>query len=491
MKQFFLKFQLLFEATILLATLTLVYVVIQPFHERWDMTREKIYSLPRATTGVLRDLKSRRLDLLLFFSQEDPTRQGLEVFLKECSQHHPDFHYDFYDPNRRPQLAKKFNVSVAKTVIFRFEDREERLVGPTEEGFTNAFLRLLHPQNLDVCFVTGHGEVELEDEATGGYLRFRDTLQGYNAKVHGIVLARDHVPAACQVVVVGGPRWDLTAEEFSDLDKAFQKGKGVLLLIDPMDPGSGGAFLEFAKKYGVALGQNVIVDKASRMVGGDFLMPLVSQYLVTHPVTKAMKQATFFPLVRTVQPSTDKVPEFEVTPIAMTGEGSWGETDLTELENGNAAFDMKTDIAGPLPVAVAVERTQDPKNSRSSLVASTHPDSPQLKENKNQDKKTPAMSDQSPATHANGGRMIVVGDGDFLTNGYLDLSGNKDLGLNMIRWLASDDRFVDVKRPELRFKPLLLDMPHRTQLMILLLGVYPLAFFVLGGVYLVIRSRAS
>ena len=473
MKQFFLKFQLLFEATILLATLTLVYVVIQPFHERWDMTRDKVYSLPRATTGVLRDLKDRRIDLLLFFSQDDPTRQGLEVFLKECGQSHPDFHYDFYDPNRRPQLARKFNVSVAKTVIFRSGDREERLVGPTEEAFTNAFLRLLHPKDLDICFVTGHGEVELEDDSTGGYLRFRDTLQGYNAKVHGIVLIRDHVPDACQVVVVGGPRWDLTAEEFADLDKAFQKGKGVLLLIDPMDPGAGNAFIEFAQKHGVALGQNVIVDKASRMVGGDFLMPLVSQYLMTHPVTKNMKQATFFPLVRTVQPSTEVIPGLDVTPLAMTGEGSWAETDLSALENGNATFDMKTDIAGPLPVAVAIEKTGD--------------SGPAPKDSKNEGPKRGT----SPEKRVPQGRMIFVGDGDFLTNGYLDLSGNKELGLNMVRWLARDDRFMDVKRPELRFKPLLLDVPHRTQLMILLLGVYPLAFFVLGGTYLVIRFRTS
>ncbi|MFH1799890.1 MAG: Gldg family protein [Candidatus Omnitrophota bacterium] len=469
MKQFFLKFQLLFEAAILLATLTLVYVVIQPFHERWDLTQDKVYSLPPATTGVLSDLRGRRINLLLFFAQDDPARQGLEVFLKECSRHHSDFHYDFYDPNRRPQLARKFNVSAAKTVIFRSGDREERLVGPTEEAFTNAFLRLLHPRDLDVCFVTGHGEVDLDDDATGGYRRFRDSLQGYNARVHGIVLTRDHVPDTCQVVVVGGPRWDLTAEEFADLDKAFQEGKGVLLLIDPMDPGQGGAFLEFAQKHGVALGQNVVVDKVSRMVGGDFLMPLVSRYLVTHPVTKSLKQATFFPLVRTVQPSTDVVPGLDVMPIAMTGEGSWGETDLPALENGNAEFDLKADVAGPLPIAVAVQQTTDQRLQKT-------------------DEKRRQSVDHESWT---GGRMIIVGDGDFLTNGYLDLSGNKELGLNMVRWLASDDRFMDVKRPELRFKPLLLDVPHRTQLMIFLFGVYPLTVFILGGIYLGIRSRTS
>jgi ABC-type uncharacterized transport system involved in gliding motility auxiliary subunit len=488
MKQFFLKFQLLFEAAILLATLTLVYVVIQPFHERWDMTRDKVYSLPRATTGVLRDLKGRKIDLLLFFSQDDPARQALEVFLKECSRYHPDFHYNFYDPIRRPQLARKFNVLDSKTVLFRSGDREERLVGPTEEAFTNAFLRLLHPKDLDVCFVTGHGEVEINDDATGGYLRFRDTLQGYNVKVHGIVLARDHVPDACQVVVVGGPRWDLPAEEFADLDKAFQKGKGVLLLIDPMDPGAGEAFLAFAQKYGVAIGKNVLVDKVSRMVGGDFLMPLVSRYLVTHPVTKAMKQATFFPLVRTVQPSTDVVPGIDVIPLAMTSEGSWGETDLPALENGNASFDMKMDIAGPLPVAVAIEKTDHRPQTADDRPKAENQKEQTASREKGNSKREPSTVDRGPWTS---GRMIIVGDGDFLTNGYLDLSGNKELGLNMVRWLASDDRFMDVKRPELRFKPLLLDVPRRTQLLILLLGVYPLAFFVLGGAYLVIRSRTS
>jgi ABC-type uncharacterized transport system involved in gliding motility auxiliary subunit len=471
MKQFFLKFQLLFEAAILLATIALVYMVIHPFHQRWDLTREKVYSLPRATTGVLRDLKDRRIDLLLFYQQDDSAKKGLEVFLKECQRYHPEFHYDFYDPNRRPQLARKFNVTDVKTVIFRSGGHEERLVGPTEEDFTNAFLRLLHPKDLDVCFVTGHGEASLDEEGTGGYSRFRRTLQGYNAKIHSIVLTRDHVPDVCQVVVVGGPRWDLAAEEFADLDKAFQKGKGIFLLVDPMDPGAGTAFVEFANRYGVALGQNVIVDKMSRMVGGDFLMPLVSHYLETHPTGKSMKQATFFPLVRTVQPSVDTVADLEVVPLALTGDGSWAETDLAALEDGNSTFDIKTDIAGPLPVAVAVQQTTDIRPQTTDKTRT----------------QVPSPEERVPPQ----GRMIIVGDGDFLTNGYLDISGNKEFGLNMIRWLANDDRFMDVRRPELRFKPLLLDVPRRTQLIVILLGVYPLTFFIVGGIYLIARMRTS
>ncbi len=452
MRQFLLKFQLLFWVVILLGIFAMAYWVIHPFSYRWDLTREKIYSLPRSTVDVLHALKGKRIEVLLFYSREDESRQGVEVFLRECQRYHPEFRYDFYDPIRRPKIARKFNVQQPATIVIRSENREERLFRPSEEGFANAFLRLLHPKDIDVCFVSGHGEAEIYGTEGNGYQKFREMLEGYNAKVHEIVLARDHVPDSCQVVIVGGPRWDLLPEDQADLDKAFAGGKGLLYLIDPMDPGTGTSFQRFFGIYGVEIGENVVVDKASRVVGGDFLMPLVSQYFSNHPVARGLKQASFFPLVRTVQPSVDAPPDLTVTPLAMTGDGSWAEVDFKNLENGNAAFDIRTDVAGPLPIAVGVE----------------------------------------PAEKSGGkGRMVVVGDSDFLSNGYLALSGNKELGLNMIRWLGRDDRFVDVTRPELRFKPLSIDTAKRTKFLIVMLVVYPLLFFVTAGLFFMVRSKTS
>jgi hypothetical protein len=279
---------------------------------------------------------------------------------------------------------------------------------------------------------------------------FRDTLTGYNATVNEIVLARDHVPDACEVVALGGPRWEIPAAELDDLRAAFQKGKGIFLLLDPMDPGTGQAFVAFAKDFGTALGGNVIVDKASRIVGGDFLMPLVSRYFMEHSISKIMKQATFFPLVRSVQPSSDALATLEVVPLAMTSSESWAETDLTALENGDASFDVKTDVAGPLPVAVAIERKPE-----------------------------------------GGGRMVIMGDSDFLNNSYLGLSGNKEFGLNIVRWLAKDDRFIEVQKPQFKFKALILDAPKRSFLIFSLLVIFPAVFFIFGGIYLVVRSRTS
>lgn len=468
MKQFFLKFQLLFESLILLMTLALVFIILQPFQYRWDLTREKVYSLPRATTGVLRDMKNMRIEVLLFYQQDDPMKQGLEVFLKECQRYHPELQYNFYDPNRRPMTASAYHVTQPRSVVIISGQNEERLMGPTEEDFTNAFLRLRYPRNIYACFVVGHGEADLASQDPNGFSKYWQMLKDHNVPSSGIVLSRDHVPAKCDVIIEAGPHFELKAEEFADLKAAFDRGKSLLLLLDPMDPGTGSGFTAFAKEFGIDLGQNVIVDKTSRVVGGDFLMPVVSRYVENHPVTKGIEKASFYPLVRSVQSSTDVPEGLEIVPLAMTMDGSWAEADLPALENGTATFDVKTDIAGPLPVAVAVEQT-----SESSFQAT--------------DSKT-KTGKKLPGAR---GRMIIVGDSDFLSNAYIELSGNRALGLNMVRWLAKDDRFVDVRRPELIFNPLLLTEGKRAELIFTVLVVFPMLFFIYGGLYLIHRSRTS
>jgi ABC-type uncharacterized transport system involved in gliding motility auxiliary subunit len=40
--------------------------------------------------------------------------------------------------------------------------------------------------------------------------------------------------------------------------------------------------------------------------------------------------------------------------------------------------------------------------------------------------------------------VVVLGDGDFLSNTYLGNGGNLDLGMNVINWLAEDDSLIAI-----------------------------------------------
>ena len=41
-------------------------------------------------------------------------------------------------------------------------------------------------------------------------------------------------------------------------------------------------------------------------------------------------------------------------------------------------------------------------------------------------------------------RVVVTGDGDFLSNAYLGNGGNLMLGLNIFNWLAHDDSYISI-----------------------------------------------
>ncbi len=41
-------------------------------------------------------------------------------------------------------------------------------------------------------------------------------------------------------------------------------------------------------------------------------------------------------------------------------------------------------------------------------------------------------------------RVVVTGDGDFISNAYLGNAGNLTLGLNIFNWLAHDDSYISI-----------------------------------------------
>lgn len=453
MKNFFNQIQLAIASVLLLGTFTLMMAIVMRFNHRWDITKGRVYSLSDQTIQLLKSMRDAKLRVLAFYPQNDPSRKNLEIFLKQAEMDHPALDYSFYDPDRVPKLAKQYHVDELYTLILEYKGRQERVTLPGEEGFANALLRLESPKVTQTCFVTGHGEASIAHEDRAGYSRFREALEFNNYSAAEIILSRDKVPDTCGIVVVAGPHRELAAEDFDALQAAFAGGKGILFLIDPMDPGSGEAFKSFFQKFGVFLGSDVIVDKMGRMVGGDFLVPLVSQYVSVHPITKDFKQPSFFPVARSVQPSSETIPGIESIPLAFTGSGSWAESNLAALEKGEATFDAEADLSGPLSVAVAAE-----------------------------------AQDKKEGSH---GRMVVVGDSDFINNAYIDLAGNRKLALNMIHWLSQDERAVMIEPKRQDYQPLFISEGQRMVLFITTVVGLPMFFLLTGMIFLIYRQRTS
>lgn len=454
MKKFFNHLQLVFVSVALLVVFCFTMLIVLKYNRRLDLTPNKLYSLSSETTDLLRRMIGQKVEVIAFYPSQDAQREDFEIFLKQCQLKHPQFNYYFYNPNSRPQLANFWKIKELYTVIIRYQDRQERIVLPNEEEFSSALLRLLEPRKIPVCFMGEPGRDSLESDRQEGYLLFRDFLKDQNYSVIQQDLNNNKITSTCDVLVIAGPESDWSQDELDQIKKGLSNKYSVLFLIDPMEPGTGQTFVNFLKNYGVTLGEDVIVDKMSRMVGGDFLLPFINQYYGEHEITKFFNEPSFFPVARSVDVEGSLDDQINRHIIGFTGSNSWAEHNLEALERGEATFDPDVDYPGPVPLIAALELKQSESTER-------------------------------------GSRMVVVGDSDFITNAYIHLSGNQQLAAKIIRWLARDDRYVVIEREHSTFQPLMLEDNKRFMMLLITLVLIPAFFLFVGFLQYMIRKRAQ
>ena len=70
--------------------------------------------------------------------------------------------------------------------------------------------------------------------------------------------------------------------------------------------------------------------------------------------------------------------------------------------------------------------------------------------------------------------MVVFGDSDFAANAYLGFSGNRDLFMNMINWLTSDEDLISIRPKSPEDRPLTMTTQKLNLLFWLSVVIFPL-----------------
>jgi len=222
-------------------------------------------------------------------------------------------------------------------------------------------------------------------------------------------------------------------------------GGRALVLIDPgTDSGLAGTLSTF----GLAVRGDVVIDKASQVFGGDARIPVIDAagYDPLHAVTRKFKYQTFYPIVSSIGIAEALPERVSVSRLARTSAASWGETSVPEVESGRITYDEGVDTRGPVVVAAAASRR----------VGNGAEGSP------SEGRDEPAGGDSDPSTgdgvsgagddagarpsaDRREARLVLFGDSDFVTNGYFNTTGNGDLALNAIAWLAAREELVSIR----------------------------------------------
>ncbi len=415
-------------------------------YQRFDTTANRRFTLSPQTVKVLHGLTAP-VEALCFFEPDGKARQEATQLFEQARAVNRDFTFRFVDPDKHPREAQAHGITQYGTTVLKQGERTITISGHQEADLTSGLIRVSRKQRRQIRFTTGHGERPLHGSDRDGLDAAAGALEQQGFEVSELLLLQSgEVPADTDVVVIAGPRKPFLREEVAAIHRYLDSGGNVILLADP----DGDADLApLVDGWGVVLPKELIIDPSSRMFGGDYTVPLVSQY-PPHAITEGFNLACFFPVTRPVV----EVEAAGVTHavIAKTGDQAWGETEIVHDPIRLDPADRK----GPVEVILLSERA--------AAAGAT-------------EKEGEGDGVGETGATAHGGRLLVAGDADFPTNQWYQYSGNGDLFLNCVSWMGKEEGLVAIRSKENQAQTLALT-PRQGEVLLFGFVVFlPLATF--------------
>jgi ABC-type uncharacterized transport system involved in gliding motility auxiliary subunit len=119
-----------------------------------------------------------------------------------------------------------------------------------------------------------------------------------------------------------------------------------------------------------------------------------------HPVTHNFNLIAVFPFARAI--GSEENETWQRTTLVEAAPRGWISSRKPEAK---PRFDKNHDVPGPATIALALQRDINDRDQR----------------------------------------IVVVGSGSFLANAYSGNGGNIDLGINMVNWLANEERLIAIQ----------------------------------------------
>jgi ABC-type transport system involved in multi-copper enzyme maturation permease subunit len=454
-------------------------------YARGDWTRGRTFALSDKTTELVRGLR-RDVDIIVFMLPTGQEANDLYGDVHELCERlrrlSPHLHVEYVDIDREPErlktVGKKYGVSgddlvdgvivVAAGDQSKFVTRAELAdydyaaategrpppmkAWKGEQALDSALYAVTDERAPAVCFVGGHGEPAIDGFDPDAYGDLAEELRRDHQAPRAITLDRG-VPADCDVAVVAGPDRPLPKPDAVELDRFLERGGRLFALLGPSFDSKVTRFVDVGiedllDRWGASPRNDVVVDEP-RLRGSAVAFAVTEGY-ADHPITqRLLHHQTLWSNVREIR-ATPKL-GVVARELVHTSEAGWGETNLGIFRaEAELQYDAGQDVKGPVPIAVASERTEGT---------------------------------------GKGARLVVFGSSELASNRVLLAGYNRDLVLAALAWLEHRAPRIAIGPRPTEHLRLTLDDRQLERVLGLCVGALPLLVLLIGaGVFWVRRS---
>jgi ABC-type uncharacterized transport system involved in gliding motility auxiliary subunit len=424
--------------------------------KKFDYTKEKLNSLSDQTKNILKTLDSD-LDVRGFFAENQQQGMTDAARFKEITDLYvsqsPKVKVTHIDPIKRPDQAKTYDVNASGSVVLEYKGKKSKFEDISEQGFTNAIIKITRDKNKSIYFITGHGERDIESGDVVGAQNFKKYLTDSSYDVKTLSFTQQQkIPEDAALVIIAGPKQAYFDAEIKAINEYLYKGGKLFLALDPGTKTNLGSL---TKSWGLEFKNNYILDQLGQLVGAGGATAVGINYSTSNEITKNFKQdMTVFHLASQLKPSQTRQVGINIEEIVKSSPASFSKNEIRE---GAVKFVEGKDEKGPLTVVAVV---------------------------------TGKLKDEAGRGPAQEFQAVVSGDSDFITNQLIDAQLNHDLALNSVAYLAKDKELVSIRPKQSEGTMITITQTQSTVLYYGLVFILPLLIFVTGGSFWYRRRTA-
>jgi hypothetical protein len=381
-------------AALLFATVIAAGWLIAQNDRYWDWTSAHGNTLTPESAAILARLEAP-LRVTVFSDAQNPLGKTIDRLLARYRHARPDLEVRFVDPQRFPEQARDAKVSIAGQIMLEYRGRRETLSQLGEREISAAIARLGTTRAPWVAVLEGHGERKIDGEGAADLGRFGQELKERGYLLRHLDLATvTEIPVNTHLALVSHPEIALFPGETERLARYLDQGGNLLWLMDPGEPNGLEAL---ADQLGIGILPGTLVDAdAARFESETPAVAVIAEF-PADALAEGLTTPALLP--GAVGFETRTAPGWTLAGFLSSSAQSWNETG--RLTGTVFRDEVVGEQAGPLPVVLALTRNL--------------PDDGRVQ------------------------RVLVVGDGDFLSNAQLGAYGNRALGLQLLRWLSGED----------------------------------------------------
>lgn len=363
-----------------------------------DVSRDARNSLDPKSARVLAMLPEP-LEAVALVPDQPAIRTAVRDFYARYQRLKPNLSLRFLDP-RADDTAPEVRRGRMGEILLQYGERFERVNELTESATTNGLARLARSGDRYVVFLVSHGERRITRQANHDLSLFVAELEqrGLRSREYALGRAQD-IPDNTAVLVLASPAVAYAASEIAEIERYVARDGNLLWLTEP---DAKAELVPLERGIGFERLPGTIVDPVGLT---KFKNPAYGVALdpVKHPVLAGFDQTIVFPYATALLPKPNI--DWQVITLAHTGGDAWNETGTFA---GNVGFDGPEEVQGEMKLALAFTKPR-----------------------------------------ADGGeqRVVVIGDGDFLSNSFAGNLGNMEFGRRVLEWLASGDALLDIALP--------------------------------------------